>query len=313
MFDTTTQTTSAPSFEGLRAELVTLESRGAQIGAELQSARQRADSAQNAFIEGQGRAEMMETSAEILALKGAAEAIEARIAAKRVQVEAAKVEELRSLRVEEARAHASRFLVLRAEVESDAHEIMALLESRGAQIVARIDAATEAARDFRLCHQSIENPPDVFETSDGSIGAAKIESDGAAPILAWIYRNATEKHAAKEAFEALYKGARRDQETQWLRSFHDRAALSPDATQIAQNVARSREPARPFTEDEQRQEEARQWRLNAQQGTPENGGRARQEASHSGEPMQAAIDRESEELHAAAERRVRAEMEAAGA
>lgn len=306
---------SAQPLEELRAELGALETRAEQIGAELQTARDAENQAQGAFIEGHsGAVAMMEAGRDVSALENVAHTLANRINAKRAEVESAQVEELRALQIAEATAHASRFLALQGEVESDAARLMALLETEGAKITARIDAASDAARDFRLCHQSIENPPDAFETSDGqSISAAKIDGDGAANILAWLYRRATEKHAARKAFEALYDGARREQETKWLQSFYDRShatALNPDAAQIAANVARSREPGRPLTKDEKRQEEARQWRLNAQQGSAENGGRARMEGAPA-DTMREAIDREAEATRAAAEARARAELEGA--
>ncbi len=315
----TNQSNTAPSaqpIEELRAELGALETRAEQIGAELQSARDAQNQAQSVFIEGHSdRAAMMEAGREVSALESVAHALTIRIDAKRTEVESAEVKELRALQIQEAGAHASRFLALQGEVESDAARLLALLESEGARITERIDAARDAARDFRLCCQSIENPPDAFETSNGQkISAAKIEGDGAPQILSWLYRRATENHAAREAFEALYRGARRDQETQWLRSFHDRSnatALNPDPAQIAANVAATREPPQPLNEEQQRQADARQWRMAVYQDTPENGGRARMEASHPGDTMQEAIDREAQELQAAAERRVRAELEGA--
>lgn len=308
-------TPSAQPLEELSAQLESAQARAQQIEGQRDAAAQKLETARAALVDGNGStSELTSAQGEFDALQSAFALSGERIEKQRAEVEAAQSHELRALQIAEAGARASLFLTLRGEVEKDAARLVELLESEGAKITARIDAASDAARDFRLCHQAIDNPPDAFETSDGqSVTASQIDSDSdsAANILAWLYRRATENHAAREAFEALYKGARRDQETQWLRSFHDRSiatALNPDPAQMARNVAATRAPAQPLNQEQQREFEARQWRLN--QDSRENGGRARMEGTP-GATMMDAIEAEAQAARIAAETRARAELEGA--
>ena len=309
---------SGTTSQQLRAELLALETRAEQIASDQAEATERLEMARAAFVDGNATTETLSRAqSEADSLQGASELIGQRIQAKRGEVEATQSAEIREIRIEEATAHARRFFELRTHVEEDAARVVLWLESQGEGIVSRLDAASDAARDFARTVEGIENPP-TFETSDGqSVRVTHIEGQGSPLALLGIYRRAFHIVPAERAFMALYEGARAEQQAGWLKGFHaqrDETALRPDPEQMAQNQAREKEFGRPFTEEEQRQNEAQRLNFEAQDARRKaeqvHIGRPRfEESPREGESVPEAIDREEQERRAENER-VRRQAEA---
>jgi hypothetical protein len=303
----------------LRRQLESTQSRAQQIEAQRDAAAQKLETARAALVDGTGTtAELTSAQSEFDALQSAFVLIGKRIEDKRAAIGSAQATEQRAAQLDQARDQAERFLSLRAEIQSDVPRLLALLEAEVSGLISRIDSAEVLALDFARTVETIENPPEVFEMPDGQkVSVKAIENQGTRAMLAALYRqDEAARHDVKAIFEAILRAGQARQQAQWRANFEARQLAGAEAVtaeQIAANVARSREPGKVLNAEEARQLDAQRVKGFADHYAHIGAGRARDEARHAGDTMAETIDREAQELQAAAERRARAEMEAVGA